>query len=322
MLLRVPVIYWSNIIRPKCRNGEDVLCGEWVDVEVKEAIDTEAPIAMRWQNEYYNGSTEIKEVRWFNNHHFEPKIVEMIPLSSDNLAELCLNGQTHNNPLINAADWQVREFVRGKYSALSDIPVRKIVSTERDKAINNVISAAENILLVDGFVWTMVGEPVYEYNCSEIKVKHLHLTDDTINIRDSYLRFRADRFDDMIEHFHAQDEEIAKTRIDILIPESVTYDDETSALIRCAKNEIEMVSNTLKTFSKNAIMAWVDLRDAFQNIENKHSPETIAALETALRTYSDEYKRYWLGDEARSALARWDLRPMSHDFDEPLPMTP
>jgi len=289
------------------------LCGEWIEVDIKEASDAEAPVAMRWKDDNHCGSVTTKETRWFEGHHYAPKFNEKKPLTAETLCELCLTGTSSNNPLIDSVSWQAKELVNGKVSALSDLVIRQLVSTDRDDAMKKALHTADSVVIVDGYIWTKVGEPVYEYGSFGIGVKHLSLTDEKSNLTESSSRFRADRLDDMIEHFQAQEEDI-ETRIDIYVSESVTYDDETPVLINCARHEVETVSDSLKEFPKHAVVAWVDLRDAYHALQEEASPEAIADLETTMRTFSEAYED-WRGDDVRRTLARWDLRPMSHDYD-------
>lgn len=321
MLFRIPVTYMTSFTRPRCRNSERVLCGEWIEVDVRETTDLDAPVAMRWREKSWQEPEDgglIRETRWHDGHHYVPCLDgEDEALSASDVADLCAQGRSYANPLVSSSDWQVRDLLAGKIKPLSEIPVRSIESSERDEAIATAMAQAAGLLIVDGMMWDIAGEPVYEYNRNlGIEVKHLSLPTDrrSDESRKALDRFRADRLDDIVEHFQATQDEINEV-IDILIPESVRYDDETPAIIETARLSVDNKPSSydLDDLPKHVIMAWVDLRDAYRALTRTPDPEAIDSLVEIMRVYSETCEDGWQKDRLRSGLSRWDLRPMSVD---------
>jgi hypothetical protein len=320
MLFRLPIAYWSKVIKPRCRVEERVLCGEWIEVEVQEATDLEAPVAMRWrEHDYGDGPGEIKETRWFDEGHYMPYEHREQPLDAHLLADLCAKGSAYQNPLIVSTDWFIRDMFKYNALPLAEMKVRAIISSDREETIAKTLECAKGLVLVDGVLWDNVGEPVYEYRDRlGIEVKHFTRgkgqepsADDIVKSRS---RFRADRYDDIVEHVHAEDDE-RQIRIDVLVPESVRYDDETPAFIEAARATVDSNQSSLSGLPKHALMAWVDLRDAHLLASEDTSPEVLTSLEEAMRVYERIFEDSWCANTARAALQRWDLRPMTANFD-------
>lgn len=305
MLFRVPFVYSAEVVLKNHSNGRTIDCGEWLDVDVMEVSSMEAPIATRWKESTWHGKV-THETRWFDGHHYMP--VGGRTITTDEMSNLCLHGVGHDNPLVTAPLWRAKEVLSGSRKALSELQVRRTIRSERDHAIREVETAAAKLIIVDDTVWAKVHEPIYEYDGFFVRPTVSPARDSN----QSGMRFRADRIDDMIDHFGIAASE-AEDRIDVLIPESLLYDDETPAFLENVNFIISATASSVAGYTKEGMMVWADLRDAYYEALEETSNRRLDALEAALRTYADFSPPFFNSNRAEAALNRWSLRPITVD---------
>jgi hypothetical protein len=321
MLFRVPIPYQAKVIKPRCRNEEDVMCGEWIEFEVREASNAEAPIALRWEQKGLR-NPGVRETRWFEGeHHMVIGRSDGDFLTAEKIADQCAKGTASGNPLIVAPDWWVRDMIKFNAKPLAELEVRRVISSDRDEMIARTTAMANTLLIVDGSVWQAVGEPVYEYRDQlGIDVQHLpqkgrHSGDE--ERMKSMRRFRADRLDDIVDTFQIERHERI-IPIDVLLPESVTYDDETPAFMQSANLTIDGCESGLKNLSKECLVVWAELRDAVSEAEADHAPHAVSQVEQCMRAFERMFGDTWHANTPREALKRWDLRPVQNEFNDAL----
>jgi hypothetical protein len=321
MLFRVPIAYSAKVVKPRHRKEERVPCCEWIEVEVRETTDAEAPVALRW-NESEDGAdpSELKETRWFDEGHYMLSDYSDQPLTADMVANMCATATSYENPLVLSVDWHLSDALRKGAKPLAELEVREIVSSGRDEVIEKTLAAAASSLIVDGVFWGNVGEPLYEHVSGYgIMVKHFSEGKGQPPSREDLLkadkRFRADRFDDLADTFRLAHDDW-QVRIDVLVPESIRYDDETPALIEAARGAVDSHDGELKGLPKHALNAWVDLRDAHIEASENPTPDAIAVLENTMRTYERTFEDGWAVKMVRKAIKRWDVRPLPTDDNE------
>lgn len=329
MIFTVPVVYEAKIIRPRCRNEERVLCGEWVEVHVAEVSDIDAPVALRWTDKYARDSVNgIKETRWYDDRHFEPSAYhasgqDSEHLDMERLERMCLSGVHYANPLTSGHDWQIRECANGKYKPISELEARTVISCERESAIQKAYAKAAETLIVDGMIWTARDEPVYRVARSGGFHDDYVFLDvvgtESMSDKQQHGVFRADRFDDACEYANgltANPGNMIDRRIDVFIPESVTYDDETPAFLEAAEDAIKWHKDRLGDQGRPQIEAWLDLRDAYEAAVGEADAEHLLSLERALVVYRDVALDRWPQERLDRALQRWSMRPMVLDLGQ------
>jgi len=343
MLFRVPVTYRAVIV-PKGRfKRQEVVCGEYVDVEVREVTDLDAPVALRWEETERDLSAAavngVHEVRLFDGRHFGAATSRNTDhlnahIDIDITLRACETGEAHGHPLLRGTSY-LREVAEGRFKRQEELEAKEIVTSGRADAIREAHRRAEDLLLVDGRLWLAIDEPVYRITLSGgYGVRHVRA--DIVNLaatrtaEQDHAFFRADRHEDMLDHCRdiieseRSGQELPDVpRIHVLIPEAVAYDDETPAFLSAAYSALNAGRTELDQKDRAAILAWVDFRDALADIRNDGEgrlQENLARLEDALETYRRDMTLHDVHrTEIDRALNRWRLRPMTH---EPEPVTP
>jgi len=348
MFIPVPVAYWERGIRKGCRKTEDILCGERVEVNVVEASDHEAPVATRWKPSSLKASGHpngVAETRWFDGRHFSPQTYSVVGeptvhVDAERLLRDCENGWTDANPLVGTKDCtasDLGEVAEGKLKSVEDMELRARYSNARDKAIEDAHERASDVLLVRGedgslSVWTACEEPVYKVDDPRGRGDYIFV--DVIGkgsigpLSPNFSIFRADRFDDMQDHVRKLQERGASIanmpHIHVLVPESITYDDETPAFLAALRSAVDWGKSQLAEKDIEEIVAWATLRDMLREADaaGDTSPERLSTLENALQAYRDirEARRdHRFSDYATTsidnALERWRLRPLALGHD-------
>jgi len=342
MFIRVPVTYWERGIRKGCRKTEDILCGEWVEVNAVEVTDLEAPVATRWKAQTHKASNYpngLAETRWFDGRHFSPQTYSVvgeptIHVDAERLLRDCENGHTYGNPLVGGGRGSdISDLVEGRLKSVEDMELRARYSNGRDNAIEEAHERASNVLLVRGddgscTVWTACEEPVYKVDDPRGRGDYIFV--DVIgkgsigSLHPNFGIFRADRFDDMQDHVRKLQERGASIasmpHIHVLVPESITYDDETPAFLAAVRSAVDWGKSQIAEKDIEEIVAWATLRDMLREADADcdNSPERLSTLESALQAYRDIR---WANRDQRfsdyateamdNALERWRLRPLS-----------
>lgn len=316
MILNAPMIYTATTIKRGHKNEASMVFGEWVALEVVETTSADAPVALRWEKIRYLDDVEPKivETRWFNDHHYLPvSYDDDRTLSDHGLMEACAKGE---NPkcLPYQPEYSVMDFIRGALKSIDETPLRTVIKCDRDERRAKMEEAAERLLLIDGQVWQKLEEPTYAFLRHHGGVRVHIRGSDSNEPFDSKMHFRADRLNDLLDHFDINNEAAILERIDVLIPESIRYDDETPALLAAAAKSVEWFASRLSKHSTDFLTAWGRLRDAV----TQGAPSPEAAQEVADRLEDFANVSYdpddWYTQQMRKALRRWSLRPI-YDVD-------
>ena len=339
MLVRVPFPYSAVVIGKGKRKPETQFFWEWLDLEIAEPDDLEAPVALRWRDAFPADdpgfadrhkwglfpADGLCESRWFDGSHWMPVLVEdsrtrasAERMPKDDLVRRCAEGNDRDNPLVPF----FHETGAAGNPAAKPIDYedyRTVQSCGREAQVQALTEKARNLIVADGAVWRQTAEPVcylkewvhhgHSYQAA-IKV----LPCDSTDITDPCQVYRADRFDEAAEAAilrgdHADGEvEVMNLprRVEVLVPESVRYRDEEKALDHSVYRLLcDYSDKPLKELHPDLAAGWFALRSAFE--ADDHFDLVEGALEDFLHSLPEDtrQKRY-----ASRALERWRSRPI------------
>lgn len=332
MKIRVPVVYEATVTPKKARNPREERFGEWIEVQIREISDMEAPVALRWQDEKYQsaGVDGVCERRWHEGQLWKPAVHGYSGkpnehLTLDRLAEWTAAGYSYGNPLVSGVDWRMKDFaVKGVDEPLRPEDFRHVMTSGREKAVADAIERGETTISVDGKIWTRTHEPVYRvvrgggFHSDYVKVDIVSPPEDGANGEG---HFRADRFDDLAAY--VQDrmglEADEDRRIHVLIPECLRFEDELPALLSSLQAAVKGQEDRVGQQGRASIIAWVDFREAVAAMAQAADDETIGAAVTAAEVWLTVTDAYDFQKKSLSdALERWNARPIAvddgHDF--------
>lgn len=327
MRLDVPVMFNAEVVHKGKRKAVQEPQVEWVEVEVREASDIEAPMATEWTRD---DGTRMA-TRWFEGSHWIPfehydEDDKRFRIDVEGLRERLARGNRFQNPLSVGVEHVLTDFAAGRRPRFDPADFRSVESSDRAEVHARAYHNASNTLVVDGQVWVRGSEPVYVLSRSRIERgtgRHTMRPEVTLisSARDPKDIFRADRFDDMVgeaANRYSQAVEIDDTaRITVYIPSSLRYDDERAALFTSFDGVLESQRRFLPTAPLPDVRTWLELAEALAAARADWNEDTAAALETAADTYvavtltGDSY----YGSEIQKALSRWRMRPIGDDFD-------
>lgn len=327
MKLRVPFVYYAEITPKKARNSRKAMFGEYVDAEIREVADFDAPVALRWAADKYGqkGLGGFNERRWFDGRLWEPSIYYYSGRPNEHidaagLEEATRRGYRHS-ALIHNYDHQVSQLIDGKVAALDPAECREVLSSERDRELRKTMDLIEGVLIVDGKVWKESAEPVYRVSDSGGFQRYIRLEviEPPTELRQQEGVFRIDRFDDLVAYAREKfgEEFDDENRVDVLIPEAVGYDDEYPSLLAGLKETVDRQQSEIGSRETVEIVAWAGMRDAVRDMEAAPDPETIEAAIQAAEAWLETTvaSKYWR-EAAVTAIGRWNVRPILMSAEE------
>lgn len=336
MRIRIPALYTESVVPKQARTVRDLHFGDWFEVEIQEVSDFEAPVAIEWRIERhdrdYSAIDNIVQLRYFAGHFFEVQpITEAykpnIPLTAEEMVEMTSSGSYSSNPLLGSND-DGRSVVDSPelYTSFKPDEYRAVYSTGKADKLKELQERASNIIIVDGLVWTKTHEPVLKIEQEtsfhstidfSIRIKNSkHIQ--TEDIRDV---FRLDRMDDAIafgKELCEGNEFSIRQDPQILHSEALSFKDDRPALLSCLEYYITNSKNDVLDESKEYVIAWYDLRTAFEAIAEDTSDVTLDLIVEDAKNVLAEKKELgiyegWL----KATIGRWNSRPIeiTHKMD-------
>jgi len=327
MKLDVPVMFNAEVVHKGKRLAKPEAQTEWIEVEVREVSDFDAPLATEWTREDSSPAC----TRWFEETHWVPYEYKdedggRHRLDAEGLRERLRTGRKSQNPLSVGTEHVLQDFAAGNRPAFDPASFRSIESSDRDAVRSAAMKNASNAIIVDGGLYKRGSEPVYRLTRSRIASaggRHslrpeVALVSEGGDPKDM---FRANRWDDMAEEagerYNRQVELDETARITVYIPESIRFDDERAALFTGLEGILSSQRRFLQTARLSDMRTWLELAEALAAAKENWTDETAAALETAADTYlavtlaADDYYSGTL----KAVMNRWRMRPLGDDFD-------
>jgi len=337
--IRVPFRYEADVLEKRKRNHEHRLFSEWVEIEVRDVSGVDAPVALRWHDEVPAElpfgdrdrwgafpSDGVCETRWLDGSHWTP-VLSGDPrsggaerMTAGELERLCEETEDIGNPLM-------LHFGRGSgISPLVPEDYRSVERCTREREIRQIMAKASDLVVIDGGVWKRTAEPVC-YLSAWVDYGHSYqapikmLPADSHAIKDRTAAYRADRFDEaceaaiLRERDHAQSVNLHR-RVDVLIPESLSYRDEELALLSVSERLLDrLASKPLREVPASVAASWYVLREAWEH-KDQGIESRCAAVEEAMQALGDdEAAGSDLRRDVARAIERWRSRPISVEDD-------
>lgn len=328
MHIKVPVAFFEKVVPKGARKPRDELFGSWVDVELKEVSDVEAPIAMRWtgsaMSHHYPTVDDSKHLRYFDGKFWKPSVYSVsrepnVHNDIEAVLERTKHGYYYGNPLITGTDWQVKEFINDEIEAFDPDNFREVHTAEAAAATRRAVTAANHTLIVDGMVYEQAEEPAYKVSHSNYFEGSYTSIDVVPASSSEYVQstFRADRYEDALRY--ALDTHGAELtdefKIELYIPECVQHDDEYPALHDALVSAVKYAKGSISDKDKPTIEAWVDLRDAVNVLSINKTPDTISDAVSAAQVWTIIRDDEWEINKLKTALDRWENRPITFELD-------
>lgn len=299
---------------------------EWLDADVKEASDLEAPIAVEWRSERGNAL----HTRWHDGAHWILRMVrnedtkDEWPLSAAEMETRLAAGDRYNNPLAVGVQHVLEELASGKRKPFDPEDFREVKKSDREA----VIAAAENgisgTLIVDGMVYVRHPEPAYQISSRLIR-KTPHgpvLVPQVVGApkqqdhATSIHHFRIDRFDDMeaeARALYGDEVRIAEeARASVYVSEAIRFDDEKEAFLAGVEGVLKSKRAALPREPIPSIKAWAEAAEALAESKKDWRDKSIERLEQsveALISLWAENDSYY-SDSLTNTLNRWRMRPI------------
>lgn len=330
MRISVPIVYHENVLPKGMQKVRSMSFGEWIDVEIKDVSEYDAPIAIQWTPGKYDRTFSdvdgVATMRYFDGALWLPKVYSAAHtpnehITLDRFLSMVGNGEHYANPLINSSDASYFISSPDNYPKLEKEQFRRVDTDNRTTAIEQLIRKSERVLIVDGMVWHKTTEPVLH-----VKPVSDHYRDDVFEIQvgicpspreDDTMPnfFRLDRMDAAIafgkERWGDGEFEII-SEPDIYMPEILKVED-----------DLIVINNELKIFVKRTydasildmprehINAWLDLRDAIQSIPDDIPDSAVEnAINKAKLLIEATNEANWYYKDLIGLIYRWDNKPI------------
>lgn len=331
MRISVPLVYQENVLPKGMQKVRSMSFGEWVDVEIKEVSELDAPIAIQWSPEKYDktyGDVDgVVTMRYFDGELWAPQIysVSREPNEHISLEKLLImnrNGYESSNPLINSSD--ASYFIQNpeRYPNFDRDAFRRVDTDNRKEAIEYLEQKAARVLIVDGMIWRTTKEPVLV-----VEPVSAHYRDDLFDIKvgikpgpreDESMPdfFRLDRMDDAIafgKERWGDGNFCIKTDPQLYMPEILKNEDDMIVI----PNELKIFIQRTETKSildlpRPQITAWLDLRDAIHEISESDLEETVEKAIAKAKIVADASDDHsWHFNDLRALIYRWDNKPIA-----------
>lgn len=303
----IPYTYECAVRRPRKQKYVTERFGAFADLEIPVLSDEEAPVAVvREASEGWEGRDDKGPVRtrWYDEGFWEPLRGWQGGVTVDMLGEA-----SRANPLIGSG-WQgdlAISFAKdGRYEGSPDGFDNQPGTNTQDSVLSALLAEAQSLVVVDGLVWRQVPEPVLKLE------QHFSFGTDTVRVMaDSApeeprtdidrgyqtFYFRADRMRDaelfadvLCKVFSPRNGEwYAKTKIEVLLPEVLSWKDEANDLSVAAG----FIMRSFKEFENapsERILDWVRLRDALKTHSEHLDEESSEAVMEALEDFMDHHE--------------------------------
>lgn len=335
MLFHMPYIFDAVVVDKRCRHASHGYFGDRHPVEIEEVSGSEAPVAMRWDVRKGDCDPFTCETRWFDNRHWIAFGSHEDPSPHKPLAtEMEIENPYHYVAAVLRYDYHrleaLKGFLQGKLPGFNPDDVREVHMVDRESGVLGAERAAGRLLIVDGYLHVPSHEPCYELSIRDRLVGgeqrpsawiavDLHRN----NQRSPFERprFRADRPQDLRDYFRERFPRHAmrsSDRIEVLLPQSVNFEDDRHAVVHTARRVIGSFSHAedkqsgfemLREMRAEDAVQWFLLRDALA--ADGGGEEAAMAIAARLGDLSRGMPESRLREEANDAIRRWEMRPVT-----------
>lgn len=330
-LYRIPYVFQAAATLKRHRNIEPYMFGAWTEAEIPHVSSDEAPVALAWE-EQLNGRNPVRHVtRWHEGQNWVPADMDIAyrsraSFTPDDLGRLPelehqsirdRRGFSHLQALANATGqdyYRLRRFVvTAEVPGFKDTDIREVHHSDRVETEELVLKGCRNLLFIDDQLWIGGYEPCYAASALETAAASVKVATPGNNWRNvlSIGLFRADRLDDAADFAREisgnPDADVTMERIEIIIPEAVTFADEEHAILQAGSQALSKAVRNLHLASTESLIVWAALRDglARSDICTEEAARLLVDLAKAFPHNHD------IGRIADIATRRWNMRPLN-----------
>lgn len=270
MLIEKSFYYTAHIRRHRKQKFEEVRIADKVPMELVEVSANEAPLVfeIEFLDRWYSSKDDIGIVIGYR--HFDGEF--WVPL---------MDTPHNEKPRIRSLDDAVETSSSAPtthwppVASLDDPQIVEVINATRDAEIIECARQFKDLLVIDGVPHTRVPEPAYALprdNRERFpRLSLVNAIDNEERGEADYLKWRVDRFDEMVSHFEAirneplddgDRERFERLRAKMHRPDLLTFNDERAALLATSKEIVE--STRLEEFQAGTMeffAAYVGARD-------------------------------------------------------------
>lgn len=325
MKLTIPFGYRASVIRKRCQNANDAFFRDAVEVEIPECSSAEAPVAFRWMEKHARSDFEKStEVRQFEGALWKPQGdylggSEMQHLPVEYLLKTLEPDEFLSNPFFG----RMTDIM--KHDVADPSEFRFFDPGEHEQERTNVLETCNNLLLIDGMVWSRTEEPCYVMSKGGWSSRFLHYqirplfgeNEDRRNI------FNALEFDDMVAHYLKTEGDIEGIghaddciKIEVLIPEAVKMNLKEAAIKEAIDEVLSCDDTEMKSWPTPRLIEWAGVRDSKDSLsEGDYEPEKLEELANKAHGYAHAHLRDFYLDRFEAVFDRFEA--LEVDFHHP-----
>lgn len=327
-----PFFYTVEGLRPRERNTRSYTMLEFADVDVREVDESEAPVGIVIDNGVGSELLRYFEGRWWAKDRAPAGPEANIRAETD----LCADGNAKHVEeslfaVLRHSSWRMDDIAKRDTKTVQELGLRQETGNDHAKCLNGLVAAvARSVIAVDGELYTAVPEPVLAFDVDDKAGARTRVTFSRPERKGHENRtflFSVDRWNEMQA---AVDDYQALTGIKVLQAATVEYRlghlsnfaREAADLYHAAEAAVRRVTYEIHKWPREAIMAWIDLRDALMPAHaalkggNPIQESDLDAVCEAMEAYKD--KAPSLLPFAYLAAVRWRFRTIQ-DPDPELP---
>jgi hypothetical protein len=324
MHVRLPFAYSHDYFNIGGRKLSSSTFYDWVEGEVQEVSDEQAPIAIQWQDNrlglrnfdpvevrYFSGRFYVPGVRNRFDQHFEVITAgDLIETNGPHSVLKLMAGVDHGR-LMTA----VTNAFQGK--ANPKLPAASLIELDLGNTMEVSRTAAERLieglLVINGSVWVGCDEPVLVNYADDPlvawpKIHHgiclQEPTFRTFGAPPNFAAHRIGRTDRWVAYRHPggrEELQVEAQNIEVLIPDAFVFDEERNAMRRAVESVLELTGPEACQWDGAQVDRFLKIRDRFRVYLLKTSIEPI---EDILESCSDFLAAlYPLHEKYRTAFA-------------------
>ncbi|WP_315920915.1 hypothetical protein [Mesorhizobium sp. SP-1A] len=298
--------------------------------EIEEVCKQEAPVAIKWISNYGSGRVRSNLTRWHDNSHWLPLefmdretgIERHLTLKAYQLMvgrSFSANGHLDGftSPTRRLESSQLKQYFKGEIKELaSRKPTEKYSWSNHEKVLDDIENTLADTTIIDGHLWTRCPEPILTLSGMR-DAPSIIATAKRPAPNKNGMFFRFDRLDDFLSQIEFEQPGTVITNIpdiEILLPETIHFNDEKHSLLATAGKLLELSKDLLPLCEWEESKCWYDLRRAQKNVsaDIDTDVETLAILIEMVKTTFNPYfeDAHSVRTMVSRALNRWNLRPM------------
>lgn len=330
MKILAPFDFEVNGVEKRKRNATETEYRGTVEVEIAEIDGSSAPVAFRWEDQMSNYDVDgVVYVRNFDGKLYVPVSHQHARTPGWHMTaeEFAESAQKGNVGRVRASE------------SFSQEAYREIIATDFEERKRETVALYERRLLIDGNIWQEVGEPVYKYRApggfhSEYMSLTIGFVDPEEKISEPERTFSLLEFDLMCETYETVELNSGNAcrydegmKVEVLIPECVTFDCSAEALLKTAGIEAKSASSGVDQWSDEKVVAWLGLRRDYQRAfwyserVASYQREFEGAMNTLCETLGEwvapgkDYTNGFSAGVAQKCIERWRDRGLEIEPD-------